>query len=98
CWLYDNSGQADFLPGDVVILDRLQLPTSYLFPSQDLAGGCGDSVEVRRTHVALEHTDVRVVRRIQGKLLQELLEQAGVHRLRVVNHSGVRLQRDVNGR
>ena len=65
---------------------------------EHLAGGGIDLVQVRGADETLEHRDVRTVRRIQGETFREDLEQAGVVGFGMLEHRGVRLQQDVNGR
>ena len=65
---------------------------------QNPADGGIDLFEVRGANEPLNEDDVRTVRRIQGEILRKDLEQAGVVGLGVLEHRGVRLQEDVDGR
>ena len=76
----------------------LQLPAGDLLVGQNLACRSVDFVEVRRADVLLQHRDVRMVRGIQCETLGENLEQTSVRSLSVLDHSRVRLQRDVDCR
>ena len=93
-----DPGKAEVLPGDVVVLVRLQLPSERLFLGQDFADGLIDLVEIRCLHVPLQTRDVRVMRRVQGEALGEVLAQARVGGLGVLDHRGVRIEQDVDGR
>src|SRR5262245_46556497 len=98
CRLDHDAPQANVLPGNVVVLERLQLPARNLLVGQDLACRRVDFIEVRRADVPLQHRDVWVVRRIQMEALRKNLYQTSVRSLRVLDHRCVRLQRDVDGR
>ncbi len=95
--LDDSAGKADRRAGDVVVLDRLQLPSSRLLLCQNAGRGGINLVEVGRADELLQHRDVRVVRCVQGEALREVPKQAGICSLHMLEHRCVRFERDVDG-
>ena len=65
-----NARDAHRASRGVVVLERLQLHGVHVGGGEHLAGGGIDLVEVGRADEALEHRDVRAVRRIQGEALR----------------------------
>src|SRR5262249_40031126 len=76
CRLDYNAPQANVLPGDVVVLERFQLPARDLLVGPNLACRRVDFIEVCRADVPLQDRDVWMVRRIQTEALRKNLEQA----------------------
>src|SRR5262249_42924320 len=81
---------------NVVVLVRLQLPAGRLLVSKYLVD-CGvDLFEVSRADELLQHRDVRMASCIQSKAFWKGFEQAGIIRLRMLNHRLVRLERNID--
>jgi hypothetical protein len=55
-------------------------------------------IKIRRADETLDQRDVRTVRGVQREAFREHPAQTGIHGFRVLDHRGVRLQADVNGR
>src|SRR5436190_1384287 len=84
--LNDNARKTNWRRGNLVILERLQFPACWLLIGQYLVD-CGvDFFEASRADELLQHRDVWMVRCIQSKAFREGLQQAGIIRLRTLDH------------
>src|SRR5205814_1478779 len=94
----DNAREAKILVRYVVVFESFQLQASHIGAGEDFADGGIDFIEILGEDETLHQTDVGTVLGVQRKALRKDLPQTIVGGGRVLDHRGIRLQQDVDGR
>src|SRR5437762_722228 len=92
----DNAREAKILVRYVVVFESFQLQASHVGAGEDFADGGIDFIEILGEDETLHQSDVGTVLGVQREALRKDLAQTVVGGGRVLEHRGVRFQKDVD--
>src|SRR5438132_12871987 len=97
-WFDYNARDAMVLVRYVIVFESFQLQAGHIGAGEDFADGGIDFIQILGEDETLRQGDVRTMGGVKREALRKDLTQTVVGGGRVLDHRGIRLQQDVDGR